>query len=201
MCPSLTCSTVCHSNNSVTYNPLASALVINSMQSLTPYIWPGSMHWLFMHSQKQRGWQWIKRPNSHAVTRASCRRARDPGARASAHTPSRHNQPEISWPRDVFEAVAPELTHRRDLCEKRLEWVPEENSWGRGMLCTSYRDTVIHSKKHVTERYPPEGCVYLISDTQRAFYWLFMGVSDVSTDCQTPKRTKSIVKHWICLII
>lgn len=27
-----------------------------------PYIWPGSMHWLFMHSQKQRGWEWIKRP-------------------------------------------------------------------------------------------------------------------------------------------
>ncbi len=61
MCPSLTCSTVCHSNNSVTYyNLLASALDINSMQSLTPYIWPGSMHWLFMHSQKQRGWPCIK---------------------------------------------------------------------------------------------------------------------------------------------
>lgn len=139
MRPSLTCSTAQHTNNSVTIiciKPVQQALV--QYKALRPISGLDQCIDSLCTHKSREAESGSNGPHSHAVTWASCRTARGPVARASAHTPSRHNQPVISWPRDVFEAVPPELTKRWDLCEKRLEWVPEENSWGRGMLCTRY---------------------------------------------------------------
>lgn len=180
MRPSLICITAQHIDNSVTIiciKPVQQALV--QYKALRPISGLDQCIDSLCTHKSREAESGSNGPHSHAVTWASCRTARGPVARASAHTPSRHNQPVISWPRDVFEAVPPELTKRWDLCEKRLEWVPEENSWERGMLCSRYWDTVIHFNKCMTGFYPHKGYVCLILNTQKASFWVFMGVADI----------------------
>jgi len=75
---------------------------------------------------------------------------------------------------------------KRDLMSKHLPCLAFP--FNVSLLCSIF--TVTSSRKCMTGFYPHEGYVCLILNTQRAPYWVFMGLADISIGCQTPKRTR-----------
>lgn len=171
--------------------PVQQALV--QYKALRP-IWPGSMHWLFMHSQKQRGWEWIKRPTF--PRRHSGVLQDSTGSWCTcicSHAQPTQSACDLMTTRRVWSSAAGAHKTMRSLWEK-----VGMSPWGEQLRKGNalYKILGYTWKKCMTVFYPHKGYVYLISNTQRASYWVFMGAADIFTGCQTQKRKSKACLLW-----
>lgn len=142
------------------------------------------MHWLFMHSQKQKGWERIKRPTFPRRHSGFLQDSTGSwGTCICSHAQPTQSACDLMTTRRVWSSAAGVHKTTRSLWEKvgMGPWGEQLRKGNALYKILGYSDTL--------EKlfYPHKPYVYLILNTNSIFSSIY---DDISTGCQTQKEDK-----------